>query len=85
MKKFTILISVLFLSGCFLADMNPYLPEGWTHEFPTETDYEERHNDTLEKRTKWAPDKPIDVNTCSDCFHLGPLTYDEMILALHEV
>ena len=51
MIKFTILMSVLFLSGCFLADMNPYLPEGWTHEFPTETDYEERHEKTLEKRT----------------------------------
>lgn len=33
----------------------------------------------------WADDKPIDVNICSDCFHLGPLQYDEMLIALRDV
>jgi hypothetical protein len=52
MKTFIIVLSVLFLSGCFLADMNPYLPVGWTHESPTEIDYEKRHADTLAKRNE---------------------------------
>jgi len=80
MKKFTILISVLFLSGCFLADMNPYLPEGWKHTTPTEVDYQKRHDDTLEKRTQWAPDKSIDIGV-----HVGPLQYDEMLIALRDI
>jgi len=33
----------------------------------------------------WAPDKPIVLDTCPDCFHLGPLQYDEMLIALNHI
>tara|TARA_R110002096_G_scaffold121537_1_gene263232 strand:- start:97 stop:228 length:132 start_codon:yes stop_codon:yes gene_type:complete len=36
MKKIITLCFIsLLLSGCFILDMNPYLPEGWTHQLPT--------------------------------------------------
>jgi hypothetical protein len=33
----------------------------------------------------WADDKPIVLDECPGCFHLGPLQYDEMLLALRHV
>ena len=30
----------------------------------------------------WADDKGIMLDICLDCFHLGPLGYEEMIAAL---
>jgi len=48
---------------------------------------EDKMIETKLEQTSWADDKPIllDGNLCPNCFHLGPLTYDEMILALREV
>jgi hypothetical protein len=34
---------------------------------------------------QWEPDKPIVLDECPDCFYLGPLQYDEMLIALGEV
>ena len=33
----------------------------------------------------WADDKSIVLDPCPGCFHLGPLQYDEMLLALRHV
>lgn len=33
----------------------------------------------------WAEDKEIMLDPCSGCFHLGPLQYDEMLIALSEI
>tara|TARA_Y100001949_G_C15963766_1_gene320537 strand:+ start:973 stop:1200 length:228 start_codon:yes stop_codon:yes gene_type:complete len=33
----------------------------------------------------WADDKPLVLDDCYGCFHLGPLQYDEMLLALRDV
>jgi len=33
----------------------------------------------------WADDKSIVLDECPGCFHLGPLQYDEMLLALRHV
>tara|TARA_B100000809_G_C15025992_1_gene490158 strand:+ start:908 stop:1132 length:225 start_codon:yes stop_codon:yes gene_type:complete len=33
----------------------------------------------------WADDKPIVLEECPGCFHLGPLQYDEMLLALRHI
>ena len=33
----------------------------------------------------WADDKPIVLDECPGCFHLGPLQYDEMLLALRHI
>ena len=30
----------------------------------------------------WADDKEIMLESCPGCFHLGPLDYDAMVLAL---
>ena len=33
----------------------------------------------------WAEDKEIMLDPCPGCFHLGPLQYDEMLIALRDV
>ena len=33
----------------------------------------------------WAPDKSIVLDECPGCFHLGPLQYDEMLIALNHI
>lgn len=33
----------------------------------------------------WAEDKEIMLEPCPGCFHLGPLQYDEMLIALRDV
>ena len=33
----------------------------------------------------WADDKEIMLESCPGCFHLGPLDYDDMVLALADV
>ena len=33
----------------------------------------------------WAEDKEILLDPCPGCFHLGPLQYDEMLIALRDV
>jgi len=43
MKKFSILMSVLFLSGCLLSD-------NWTQRLPGDIDYQARHDKTIEDR-----------------------------------
>ena len=39
----------------------------------------------LDMIAPWADDKPIVLDTCPGCFHLGPLQYDEMLIALRHV
>ena len=39
----------------------------------------------LDMIAPWADDKPIVLDTCPSCFHLGPLQYDEMLIALRHV
>jgi len=33
----------------------------------------------------WAEDKEIMLDPCPGCFHLGPLQYSEMLIALRDV
>ena len=33
----------------------------------------------------WAEDKEILLDPCPGCFHLGPLQYSEMLIALRDV
>lgn len=66
MKKFIILMSVLFLLGC--ATIEDKMVE-WQ----------------MNMVAPWADDKPINLDPCPGCFHLGPLQYDEMLIALHKV
>jgi len=33
----------------------------------------------------WAEDKEILLDPCPGCFHLGPLQYDEMLIALNHI
>jgi hypothetical protein len=33
----------------------------------------------------WADDKEILLEPCPGCFHIGPLDYDDMVLALADV
>ena len=33
----------------------------------------------------WAEDKEILLDPCPGCFHLGPLQYEEMLIALRDV
>ena len=33
----------------------------------------------------WADDKPLVLHECPRCFHLGPLQYDEMLIALNQI
>ena len=33
----------------------------------------------------WADDKEILLDPCPGCFHLGPLQYDEMLIALNHI
>ena len=33
----------------------------------------------------WADDKEIMLESCPGCFHLGPLQYSEMLIALRDV
>mgnify|MGYP006083402689 CR=1 FL=1 len=33
----------------------------------------------------WADDKPIVLDECPRCIHLGPLQYEEMLIALRDV
>ena len=33
----------------------------------------------------WAEDKPLVLDECYGCFHLGPLQYSEMLIALRDV
>ena len=75
MKKFTILMSLIlftFITGSALSGCSVL---------------EDKMIETKLEQTSWADDKPIllDGNLCPNCFHLGPLTYDEMILALREL
>tara|TARA_B100000809_G_C15048110_1_gene497980 strand:+ start:747 stop:944 length:198 start_codon:yes stop_codon:yes gene_type:complete len=65
MKKFIMLMSVLFLTGC--ATLDAKILEMKLANIP------------------WADDKPINLDPCPGCFHLGPLQYDEMLIALHKV
>tara|TARA_B100001105_G_C21951800_1_gene256937 strand:- start:89 stop:259 length:171 start_codon:yes stop_codon:yes gene_type:complete len=39
----------------------------------------------LDMVAPWADDKPLVLDECYGCFHLGPLQYDEMLLALRHV
>lgn len=33
----------------------------------------------------WADDKPLVLDECPRCIHLGPLQYDEMLIALNHI
>ncbi len=46
---------------------------------------EDKMIETKLEQTSLADDKPLVLDACPGCFHLGPLTYDEMLLALREV
>jgi hypothetical protein len=39
----------------------------------------------LDMIAPWADDKPLVLDECYGCFHLGPLQYDEMLLALRHI
>jgi len=62
MKKYIILISVLFLTGC--ATLDAKILEVKLAQIP------------------WAGDKGLML---SEPFHLGPLQYDDMLIALRDV
>ena len=66
MKKFIILMSVLFLIGC--ATIEEQIAEM-----------------RMEMVAPWADDKEIMLDPCPGCFHLGPLSYDDMVLALADI
>jgi|TARA_R110002074_G_scaffold297606_3_gene469106 hypothetical protein len=62
MKKYIILISVLFLTGC--ATLDQKIADMKLAEMP------------------WPDDKPLMLN---EPFQLGPLQYDDMLIALRDV